>query len=197
MAELVLAIFGLAIPVAQSLFKLHSKLEQIVDAPNDVELFKNETFILGMSVNTFQMQCPASLAKLTESKRHNALVLARALVDHFDLIMKSIKAATDLILSSFDEDLGAFGQLWARIKWTFKKPAIAEARRSMALFFAMMTMFTTSVIVESLLHENAKLRRERGVSSKEILHKLYVLPENGASPAACMLNFTGIFSDIC
>lgn len=175
MAELTLAIFGLAIPLAQGLFRLHGKLEEIASAPSDIELFKNETYILGTSVNAFQMQCPVSLERLTESKKKKALVHAQALVDHFDIMMKSTETAVKEILSTFDDNLGAIGQLLARVKWILKKPAIAAARNSMILFYAMINMFVNYVFVEALLHENGILREKSIVSSEELTEKLYVL----------------------
>lgn len=174
MAELTLAIFGLAIPIAQGLFKLHGKLDEIASAPNDIKLFKNETYILGTSVNTFQMQCPVSLGKLTESKKQKALMHAQAIVDHFDSMMKSTEAATKVILSTFDGKQSTVGQLLARIRWVLNKSSIAAARSSMILFYAMVNMFVNSVIVEALLHENNVLRERGSVSSKEMIEKLYV-----------------------
>lgn len=145
-AELTLAIFGLAIPIAQGLFKLHGKLEEIASPPSDIELFKNETYILGTSVNAFQLQCPVSLEKLTESKKKKALVHAQALVDHFGIIMKLTETVVKEILSIFDNNLGAVGQFLARIKWILEKPAITAARNLMILFYAMDNMFVNYFI---------------------------------------------------
>ncbi|KAM3513357.1 hypothetical protein MY11210_003041 [Beauveria gryllotalpidicola] len=168
------AVFGLAIPVAQGLFKLHGKLEEIVGAPNDVKVFKSEILILGISVNNFQMQCPTSLKMLTEPKKQDALLNAQALANHFDMMMKLTERASDMILSTFGWNFGTFGQILARVRWIFKKPAIAEARRSMALFVTLINMFINSVVVESLIHEYKLFMARGSPPSREISDKLCV-----------------------
>ncbi|KGQ06512.1 hypothetical protein BBAD15_g8170 [Beauveria bassiana D1-5] len=174
MAEPASAVFGLAIPVVQLLFKLHGKLEEIVGAPKDVRIFNSEMLILAISVNNFQMQSPALLKVLTEPRKQDALLDAQALANHFDMIIKSTEVASNLILSTFDWNLGTFGKILGRVQWIFRKPAIIEARCSMTLFVTLINMFINSVIVESLIQEYKFFMARGSEPSREISDKLYV-----------------------
>ncbi|PQK15936.1 hypothetical protein BB8028_0006g02580 [Beauveria bassiana] len=172
MAEPASAVFGLAIPVVQRLFKLHGKLEEIVGAPKDVRIFNSEMLILAISVNNFQMQSPALLKVLTEPRKQDALLDAQALANHFDMIIKSTEVASNLILSTFDWNLGTFGKILGRVQWIFRKPAIIEARCSMTLFVTLINMFINSVIVESLIQEYKFFMARGSEPSREISDKL-------------------------
>ncbi|OAA43981.1 hypothetical protein BBO_04337 [Beauveria brongniartii RCEF 3172] len=183
MAEPASAVFGLAIPVVQRLFKLHGKLEEIVGAPKDVKIFNSEILILAISVNNFQMQCPALLKVLTEPKKQDALLDAQALANHLDMMMKSTEVASNVILSTFDWNLGTFGKILSRVQWIFRKPAIAEARRSMTLFVTLINMFINSVVVESLIHGYKFFMARGSEPSREISDKLYVAASEALAPS--------------
>ncbi|KAM0666204.1 hypothetical protein ACQRIU_004059 [Beauveria bassiana] len=172
MAEPASAVFGLAIPVVQRLFKLHGKLEEIVGAPKDVRIFNSEMLILAISVNNFQMQSPSLLKVLTEPRKQDALLDAQALANHFDMIIKSTEVASNLILSTFDWNLGTFGKILGRVQWIFRKPAIIEARCSMTLFVTLINMFINSVIVESLIQEYKFFMARGSEPSRETSDKL-------------------------
>ncbi|KAM3450074.1 hypothetical protein MY3296_006382 [Beauveria thailandica] len=166
------AVFGLVIPVVQRLFKLHGKLEEIVGAPKDVKIFNSEMLILAISVNNFQMQCPALLKVLTEPKKQDALLDAQALAKHLNMMMKSTEVASNVILSTFDWNLGTFGKILGRVQWVFRKPAIAEARRSMTLFVTLINMFINSAVAETLIHGYKFFMARGSEPSREISDKL-------------------------
>ncbi|KAM3427720.1 hypothetical protein MY4824_009261 [Beauveria thailandica] len=172
MAEPASAVFGLVIPVVQRLFKLHGKLEEIVGAPKDVKIFNSEMLILAISVNNFQMQCPALLKVLTEPKKQDALLDAQALAKHLNMMMKSTEVASNVILSTFDWNLGTFGRILGRVQWVFRKPAIAEARRSMTLFVTLINMFINSAVAETLIHGYKFFMARGSEPSREISDKL-------------------------
>lgn len=172
MAEVALGIFGVVVPVVQGLIKLHDKLEAIRGAPADIKMFKSETKLLALLVKNFQTQCPASLQKMAEPQRQEALAHAKAFVKHFHIVKKLTDAAGDVILRTFDSNMGALEQLFAHILWTFRKSAIAEARDSMRLFVGMINMFNNALVAESLLYQNTRLRERKASSSRELQNKL-------------------------
>ncbi|KAM3436248.1 hypothetical protein NHJ13734_005188 [Beauveria thailandica] len=191
------AVFGLVIPVVQRLFKLHGKLEEIVGAPKDVKIFNSEMLILAISVNNFQMQCPALLKVLTEPKKQDALLDAQALAKHLNMMMKSTEVASNVILSTFDWNLGTFGKILGRVQWVFRKPAIAEARRSMTLFVTLINMFINSAVAETLIHGYKFFMARGSEPSREISDKLYVYCKSEPLHGTVVLISTGTSLDNC
>lgn len=154
MAELGLAIFGVSLQVVDVIFRVHQQLEQIRDAPLDIQLFTTETFSVGNLVEYFGIHFLTTIEKLSACERTQAQRQAEDLEIYFSLVEQTINLAAGNILKTFaDTNATAWKQFWNKWRWTSKQAVISRARISMNLFTSSVQMFMNTVKLQLLCNE--------------------------------------------
>lgn len=174
MAELTLAVFGVAVPMAEGLIKISRKLNEVKNAFRDIGIFEKETFNLGRLVLDFHTNCEDSLQHLDKNKAQERLQLARSFLEHLQMIIEMTQSVAGLVITATGDYGGAWRQYMLRWKWVLKKSLIKETRETMQLFILLLRAFGTNILIEGL-HRRISNLEATGVSiSADLRGRLYV-----------------------
>ncbi|KAJ6783254.1 hypothetical protein PWT90_07500 [Aphanocladium album] len=178
MAELALAVFGVALPLAQAAFAIHARLGQIRHAPAEILLFMSETHSLGICVQEFRLKWSDAIEKLSSDKKQEAVEQLAHMDEYLSLVDKNMKSASNIAWKAFaSNDATIWEHFWARWKWVSKKDDLLQARYSMTLLVTFIHMIEHRIFMERLLEELTQLRTEGKEVPLKILENLELLRE--------------------
>lgn len=160
MAELVLAVVGVAIPIADNLFKLSKLVKRVKNAPLSVQNIHTGLMSLSWVIEDLGTAMDQTSSYLSEAHAQDKREEYDSFLRRFERVSTGINWLNPFVKDIVSQQDKPLLQYWMRLLWALNKSRTDETWRVILFLLFESSLFRTSLLIQELRYEIRKLRKE-------------------------------------